>query len=589
MKTTRFSIQPCLVADLTLLGRVAGLVISLWLGAGNARASDSAFQFYFGGFDNVPVGAAGILVADQEGDGFPMPGAGDFEQVKLEPGVIVGPWNGDDRIVAVFAATDAGFGSGKTGFTGVVSRWKFDWRDRVPAGVPLRFYWFADAKPGDKLGKWVRFGTFRRDAVGASGGTSGFFVPTDGKHEVIAALTTDSPGGGDFDGVTGVNVGLVGIGDFTGQAFPVRHEEPDSPADDPDLTDSDFSDAFSGRFLGLVSDEITGANLGEVSMVIASSGAFSGRIVINGFGYGLRGRFDEGGSFGMTLNSPRATEPLDLSLQLATVDGSGGLKVTGTVAGASGLSGIIDSFQPSFHPRNNPATWAGRYTLLIPKSDAAPDGGDGSALVTVGANGRVVARFRLGDYAVATDATWLSADGEWPLALVYGRQRIGSLAGELTFRSLAECDFDGVLSWAKRPHPRERFFPEGFDCEVSAIGSLFTPVEEDYVIGGISGGWRNVSVSFLGGNLDPNPGTLFLQWHRRENVFEPRVSNEERLRVSVNQNTGAVAGVYVDTENRITIRFSGVAFQKQSLISGIANRQGTSQLSVFSLDPHLDD
>ncbi len=588
MKTRHHSVQPSWVADLTLSGRAAAIVVIFLLTLAGTRASDSAVQFYFGGFDDVPAGAAGILVADQEGDGFPMPGAGDFERVKLEPGVIIGPWNGDDRIVAVFAATDAGFGSGKTGFTGVVSQWKFDWRERVPAGVPLRFYWFADARPGDRLGKWVRFGTFRRDAAGGSGGTAGFFVPEDGKHEIIAALTPDSPGGGDFDGSTGVNVGLVGIGDFTGLAFPERHEVSDFPADDPDLTDADFGEEFRGRYFGLVSDEATGANLGEISLAIGQTGGFSARLVVERVIWGIRGRFEPDGGFTTSLPPRSGGEAIDLVLQLATADDSGGLKVTGTVRGASGLAGVIDSFRPAFHPRDNPAPWAGRYTLLIPKTEASPDGGDGSALVTVRENGRVLGRFRLGDCAAASDASWLSIDGEWPLALNYGRQRIGSLAGKLTFRSRPECDFDGVLSWSKRAHPRERFFPEGFECEMAAIGSAFAAVEDDYAIDGIGGGWRNTSVSFPGGSLDPNPGTLFLQWHRRENRFEPRISDHERLRVTVNPNTGAVSGVYVNREENSVVRFFGVAFQKQAVISGVANRPRTSQLSVFSLDPNHD-
>lgn len=585
MKAARFSlIQPCWVADLTLLGLALVALFSI----ASLRASDSAFQFYFGGFDDVPVGAAGILVADQEGDGFPIPGTGALERVELVLGKTIGSWDSDDRIVGVFAATDQGFGPGKTGFTGVVSQWKFGWQDRVPAGSPLKFYWFANAKPGDRLAKWVRFGTFRRDEVGTSGGTTGFFVPQDGQHEVITALTSDAPGGGDFDGTTGVNSGLVGIGDFTGQELPARHDEADSPVTDPDLTEADFSEDFRGRYYGLVSEETTGANLGEIVLGVGQTAGFSGRVIVNGIGYALRGRFEPDGSFSTTLNSPRAEEPLELSLQLSTSDSSGGRKVMGTVTGASGLSAIIDSFRPEFHPRNNPAPWVGRYTMLIPKTPESPDGGDGWALVNVAANGRVTARLRLGDYAVASDSTWLSTDGEWPLALRYGRQRIGSLAGELVFRDLPECDFDGALSWSKRAHPRERFFPEGFESEVNALGSAFEPVEEDYVIGGISGGWRNVAISFVGGSIEPNPGSLFLQWHRRENTFSPRISDEERLRVSVNAKTGAVTGVYIDTEDKIVIRFFGVAFQKQALISGVANRQWTSQLSVFSLDSNSD-
>jgi hypothetical protein len=561
--------------------RVVVLLVAL-IGA-SAQASDSAFQFYFGGLDDVPAGAAGILVADQDGNGFLEPDSDYFDGVKLEAGRTIGPWNNYDRIIAVFAATDSGFGAGKTGFTGVVNRFKFDWRDRVPVGVPLKFYWFADAKPGDRLGRWMRYGSFRRDAMGTSGGTSGFFSPDFRKHETIAAICNNSPGGGDFDGVTGVNIGFVGVGDFTGEVLPERIEDPQTPATDPSLTDSALGDEFRGTYVGLVSDTATGSNLGEVSIRVGGAGRFSGRLIVNRVRFTLRGTFDEAGNFATIVDSRQADEPLDVVLQLATTDGSAGLKITGTVDGESGLAGVIDSHRSSFHPRLNPAPQGGQYTMLLPKTEDSV-GGDGYALVTVRTNGRITARFRLGDYATASDATYLSVDGEWPLSLAYASRKLGSLAGKLTFRDILESDFDGVLDWSKQAHPRQKFFPEGFETEITAIGSEFIRVTEGRILPDFSGGWRNAAISFVGGDLAPNPGTIFAGWESN-NRFSPRIGEEERLRISANARTGLVSGSYVNKaeSSAINIRFSGVAFQKQSLISGVASQHRTTNLAPFSL------
>jgi len=551
-----------------------------------SHASDAAFQFYFGGFDevDVPAGAAGIIVADQNGDGFLEPDSESFDGVKLQIGQHVGPWNSDDRIIAVFTASDEGFGVGKTGFSGVVSQFKFDWRDRVPVGVPLKFYWFANTKPGDRLGRWTRYGAYRRDAVGTSGGTTGFFSPELRHHETIAVITSDSPGGGDFDGITDVAIGFVGVGDFTGEDVPERVDGPDDVATDPGVTDAIGGDEFRGTYVGLVNDITTAATIGELRLKIAKAGRFSGKMTVNHINFTLKGTFDAAGKFVGTVNSRDAEESLDLMLQLSTADDSGGLKITGTVNGASGLAGIVDSHRVSFHKKLHPAPRAGRYTMLLPKTGTSP-GGDGYALVTVSKAGKVTAKFRLGDYATASDSTYLSVDGEWPLFLIYTKRKLGSLAGKLTFRDIPESDFDGTLQWSKRAHTKEKFFADGFQTPITAIGSEFVEVSEGRILPGFPGGWRNAAFSFLNGDLAPNPGTIFAGWES-DNRFSPRIGSGEKLKVTASRKTGLVSGSYVNKNESpsISLRFSGVAFQKQSVISGVARQQRTNHLATFSLD-----
>jgi len=566
----------------TLLLRFLSILILI---SGTGFASDSAVQFYFGGLDDVPAGSVGILVADESNNGFLEPDGGEMIGVKLVENESIGPWDSDDRIIAVFTATDLGFGPDKTGFTGVVSKYKFNWQDRVPVGAPLKFYWFPDNKPGDKLGKWMRYGSFRRDLVGTSGGTIGFVAPDFRKHETIATVTTDAPGGGDFDGTTGIATGLVGIGNFTGQELPERIGDPSGPAEGPDTTTSVLGDEFRGTYVGLVNEVSTNADLGEIAVKIGKSGSFSGRIIVNRISYKLRGSFDENGVYAVELNSRYAIEPLNLALQLATTDGSGGLKINGTIDGASGLAGIIDSHRASFHKKLNPAPWAGRYTMLLPKTEDSP-GGDGYALVSVATSGRVTAKFRLGDMAGASDSTYISIDGEWPLSLIYNRRKLGRVAGMLTFRDIPESDFDGVLSWSKRAHTRERFFPKGIAVTLPAVGSAFERVTEGRLISSIVGGWQNTAITFLG-DFNSNPGTIYTNWGT-DNRFTSYLRDGQRLKISANRKTGYIAGSYDDKSVSPTLnfRFYGVAFQKQSVISGVSNRYRTTEVGSLTIDPN---
>ena len=116
------------------------------------------------------------------------------------------------------------------------------------------------------------------------------------------------------------------------------------------------------------------------------------------------------------------------------------------------------------------------------------------------------------------------------------------------------------------------------------VGSKFVRVPEGRILPDFSGGWRNAVISFPAGDLDPNPGTIYAGWESN-NRFYPRTGGGEKLRISANAKNGLVSGSYVNRNesSAITVRFSGVAFQKQSMISGVAIQRRTTNLATFSL------
>src|SRR6056297_218525 len=78
------------------------------------RADSITLQFFLGGFDDIPEGTSGILVADSNNDGFEAVFLAAADGTALQSGTAIA--GSDDIILAVTAASSVGFSNGETGF-----------------------------------------------------------------------------------------------------------------------------------------------------------------------------------------------------------------------------------------------------------------------------------------------------------------------------------------------------------------------------------------------------------------------------------------------------------------------------------------
>ena len=268
-----------------------------------------------------------------------------------------------------------------------------------------------------------------------------------------------------------------------------------------------FVPAVIGSFNGLVAPSTnvpapdgTAPGVDTVGMlqnvVVAGTGAFTGKLLMDGLSLPVAGTFDNTGTarFGINrarvLNLTRTGKPnLDVRLQLDTTGTTG--KITGSVQqiyrGEVIANSTIDADRAHYSATAKvPETLAGTttkpYTLTFPAKAQQPSGldaayypqGDGYATMTVNVNGTVTLSGRLADDTSITASAPLSKNQQWPVfAQLYGLK--GCLAGMATLENTATVT--GMdLQWI-RPYQNVQWYPNGW-----TDGILVDLAGADYVV-----------------------------------------------------------------------------------------------------------
>ena len=268
-----------------------------------------------------------------------------------------------------------------------------------------------------------------------------------------------------------------------------------------------FVPAVIGSFNGLVTPSTnvpapdgTAPGVDTVGMlqnvVVAGTGAFTGKLLMDGLSLPVAGTFDNTGTarFGINsarvLNLTRTGKPnLDVRLQLDMTGTTG--KITGSVQQIYRdeviANSTIDADRAHYSATAKvPETLAGTttkpYTLTFPAKAQQPSGldaayypqGDGYATMTVNVNGTVTLSGRLADDTSITASAPLSKNQQWPVfAQLYGLK--GCLAGMATLENTATVT--GMdLQWI-RPYQNVQWYPNGW-----TDGILVDLAGADYVV-----------------------------------------------------------------------------------------------------------
>jgi formylglycine-generating enzyme required for sulfatase activity len=364
---------------------------------------------------------------------------------------------------------------------------------------------------------------------------------------------------------------------------------PGSPPAPPAAADILWEDAAIGLYDGLLFDAIDGERLlGAIENLRASAprrgrsegGAVSGRLRLPGLSLPLTGRFTMAGSLVISLNRPDGTAVV-VALQLQRTT-AGHEVVTGTVSWGS-LNATARLPRAPFHARNNAAdpAWTGAFTLLLPSQPgwgADEPGGDGWARLTVSAAGGVTIKGRHGDGTPLLETAYLSATGECALFAELYRSRPvkGRFGGWLRFRDVPDvADCDGLMQWVKLADNREKQYSGGFDLEVPAVGSRFTPPPNGTrLLAELEDAEPNASLSLITPNLPAADGgeiERVLSWMGSNAL---RHYGPETLGGSAARGTGLVNGSYRAADGSVRTSFTGVVLQKQGMAGGLFTWSG---------------
>lgn len=381
-----------------------------------------------------------------------------------------------------------------------------------------------------------------------------------------------------------------------GIRFAGRGQELETPSDSGDEVPSDdIAPSVISRlsFEGLVfSSDDPDSVLGSLRAQMFRN-AIS--IVLNFDGQTYRGRssLDEDGGVGFSFTSPE-DHNIILSLQTsASRDHTEALRLTGELNENGIQTGEVFAISNQFHPRLNPAPFAGTYSLAIPHGTSADPqsapAGDGVAYGSISPNGRFLFRAILADTTRCVLRGLASDDGRLAFyqPLYRGPVR-GHLAGVLRVRSIDNIsDLDGRVHWRRPPgNSTPSIHEAGFDLALTTIGSKFNaPWRDQRVLSQFADSQSNGLWGFHGGNLTPIPSHRFVTWDARNRVTPVGLSPNERLFINVNRSTGLVSGRYLNTDaaNKQTVPFVGIALQKQGLITG--HFPGDNEVGHFTIEP----
>jgi hypothetical protein len=223
------------------------------------------------------------------------------------------------------------------------------------------------------------------------------------------------------------------------------------------------ADKYSGLFYQ--SSGVQFGSSGAVTISTTKQGGYSGKLQFAASSCSFHGKFDSSGA-GTSTISQNKIGGLVVSLQANTTNDN---SISGSVTSSSWSATFLAN-RNTFKPRNNPAPFAGTYTVQIQGvNDGNPDHptNSGTGTVTVNVSGALKFKGVLGDGTKASESAETSNSGDWPLFIsLYGRQ--GEIIGWLNFSG---SGFSGQPTWIKESNPKSKSFPNGFVLTPAVSGS----------------------------------------------------------------------------------------------------------------------
>lgn len=318
---------------------------------------------------------------------------------------------------------------------------------------------------------------------------------------------------------------------------------------DPDSLATQLFPQARGTYTGLFATDTPDiASAGFCTLTLTSKGTYSGSIQLAGKRYPFKGTFSLTDS---DANIPRAGNSA-LSAHF-TLDTSGDSDhLTSTISDGN-WTASLDARRPVFNA-HNPAPFAGNYTVVIPGisgSQTAPQGyGYGTLKVDIAGKAKFIGS--LADGTAVTQSVPISQDGDWPLfgSLYHGQGLLWAPMTIDTSRGLD--DIHGPLSWIKAAQTA-KYYPDGFDVEVTGIGSLYQKPAAGTRIIDLS----DATVSFDGGNLNSSFGDSITI------DTNSKVANQSgnKLTMSFATATGIFKGTATSPDGQ-KVNYRGAAFQK---------------------------
>lgn len=272
-----------------------------------------------------------------------------------------------------------------------------------------------------------------------------------------------------------------------------------------------------------------------ITILVNTSGSFSGKMTFAGKRYGFSGDFLSPEGFQLPI---QLGDDLSGVIHLALSQSGGIPQITGALT-LGDAAVPLNGYRLGFHSKLQPAPQAGKYNWGAPAAQGAerPGGASfGTARVTT--SGTVTFAGVFGDGTPFTAGSKI-ADGGFAIidAPIYAKK--GSLSGTLQFRDQPDVsDFDGTLVW-NRPARQKGVFVPGFAADLEVIGSrLATPLPNTNLLSG-----PTATLTFENGALtSPQTASVTIL---AKNKFIATAPNALSLRLQLSASSQALTGSFI--------------------------------------------
>lgn len=231
--------------------------------------------------------------------------------------------------------------------------------------------------------------------------------------------------------------------------------------------------------------------------------------------------------------------------------------LSGTVTDGDWIAALAAN-RAVFNARTHPAPQTGKYTLVIPGSDASVlvPGGDGFGKITVKSSGKVTFAGKLADGTAVSQSAIISQSGEWPFyAPLYSKK--GSVLGWLVLDAQSPAAIHGSVAWFKPEQPRQKAYPDGFIVMSGPIGSRYNFVKGTPVLN-LTGG----HIVLESGNL---PESIVNEFSMDA---KSRITGPNKLRLTITTSSGLFKGSVMNPATGKMIPVSGVLLQNENIGAG---------------------
>ena len=217
---------------------------------------------------------------------------------------------------------------------------------------------------------------------------------------------------------------------------------------------------LAGSYAGLILDtnNVFPATSASFALQLRDSGAFSGKLGMNGLVYSFRGQFNVLGHAGFSVVRGGLPPEL-LALQLDVAESAGQITDTATTTAGGLLTTPLLALQNGFNLTDNHAPQAGVHPFILQRT--ADDGGAvvGTASADIGTTGIMRIQGQLRDGRHFGVALTLSTQGDAPfyISLSHGTE---VMIGWLHFAADPAAAVSGTLYWVKTG-------PGGFSLRLS--------------------------------------------------------------------------------------------------------------------------